>query len=134
MAKTLSEFSMLDPHVNSEPWDMYAEIHKECPVYQMPETGAFLVTKYDDLRQVFKDPETFSSDVRVASMGQFEELQRSILVEGGGWEHVQTLQWTDPPEHGRYRLLFDQVFTIKRVRVLTPRIDQVVSELIYNFI
>ena len=134
MAKTLSEFSMLDPHVNSEPWDMYAEIHKECPVYQMPETGAFLVTKYDDLRQVLKDPETFSSDVRVASMGQFEELQRSILVEGGGWEHVQTLQRTDPPEHGRYRRLIDRVFTIKRVRELTPRIDQVVSELIDNFI
>ena len=134
MAKTLSEFSMLDPHVNSEPWDMYAEIHKECPVYQMPETGAFLVTKYDDLRQVLKDPETFSSDVRVASMGQFEELQRSILIEGGGWEHVQTLQRTDPPEHGRYRRLIDRVFTIKRVRELTPRIDQVVSELIDNFI
>ena len=134
MAKTLSEFSMLDPHVNSEPWDMYAEIHKECPVYQMPETGAFLVTKYDDLRQVLRDPETFSSDVRVASMGQFEELQRSILVEGGGWEHVQTLQRTDPPEHGRYRRLIDRVFTIKRVRELTPRIDQVVSELIDNFI
>ena len=134
MAKTLSEFSMLDPHVNSEPWDMYAEIHKECPVYQMPETGAFLVTKYDDLRQVLRDPETFSSDVRVASMGQFEELQRSILVEGGGWEHVQTLQRTDPPEHGRYRRLIDRVFTIKRVRELTPRIDEVVSDLIDNFI
>ena len=134
MAKTLSEFSMLDPLVNSEPWEMYAEIHKECPVYQMPETGAFLVTKYDDLRQVLRDPETFSSDVRVAAMGQFEELQRSILLEGGGWEHVQTLQRTDPPEHGRYRRLIDRVFTRKRVRELTPRIDQVVSELIDNFI
>ena len=28
MGKTLSEFSMLDPHVNSEPWDMYAVIIK----------------------------------------------------------------------------------------------------------
>ncbi len=134
MAKTLSEFSMLDPHVNSAPWEMYAEIHKECPVYQMPETGAFLVTKYDDLRQVLRDPETYSSDVRVASMGQFEDLQRSILVEGGGWEHVQTLQRTDPPDHGRYRRLIDRVFTIKRVRELTPRIDEVVSDLIDSFI
>ena len=134
MPKTLAEFSMLDPHVNSEPWEMYAEIHKECPVYQMPETGAFLVTKYDDLRQVLRDPKTFSSDVRVASMGQFEELQRSILVEGGGWEHVQTLQRTDPPEHGRYRRLIDRVFTMKRVKELTPRIDKVVSDLIDNFI
>ena len=134
MAKTLAEFSMLDPDVNSAPWDMYAEIHKECPVYQMPETGAFLVTKYDDLRQVLRDPETFSSDVRVASMGQFEDLQRSILVEGGGWEHVQTLQRTDPPKHGRYRRLIDRVFTMKRVKELTPRIDQVVSNLIDNFI
>ncbi len=130
----VSDFSFLDPGVSSSPWDFYEVLHGQCPVYQMPETGAFVVTRYDDLRQVLKDPETFSSDVRVAGMGEFAGLQQSILRDGGGWEHVQTLQRTDPPVHGRYRKLLDRVFTIKRVRELTPHIDEVVNELIDGFI
>jgi hypothetical protein len=41
--------------------------------------------------------------VQVAARGETAELQQSILIKGGGWEHVQTLQRTDPPVHGRYR-------------------------------
>ena len=47
---------------------------------------------------------------------------------------MQTLQRTDPPVHSRYRKLLDRVFTNKRVRELTPHIDQVVSVLIDDFI
>ena len=91
--KSLAEYSFLDPETSSDPWALFEKLHQECPVYQMPETGAFMVTRYDDLRQVLRDHETFSSDVRVAGMGRgaLAELQQSILVEGGGWEHVQTL-------------------------------------------
>jgi len=134
MANKLIDLSYLDPAISSEPWDFYELLHKECPVYQMPETGAFLVTRYDDLRQVLKDTGTFSSNVQVAARGETAELQQSILIKGGGWEHVQTLQRTDPPVHGRYRKLLDRVFTIKRVRELTPYIDDVVRELIDGFI
>lgn len=134
MSVNVSDFSMLDPAISSDPWDFYQLLHAQCPVYQMPETGAFLVTRYDDLRQVLRDPETFSSDVRSANMGPFAGLQQSILKEGGGWEHVQTLQRTDPPEHSRYRNLLDRVFTIARVRELTPHLDEVSNELIDGFI
>lgn len=47
---------------------------------------------------------------------------------------MQTLQRTDPPEHGRYRRLFDRVFTNKRVREMIPYMDQVVNDLIDRFI
>jgi len=125
-----ADFSYLDPNVNSNPWEFFARLREQCPVYQMPETGAFMVTGYDDLRRVLKDHGTFSSDVRVAAIRGNNELQQSILREGGGWEHVQTLQRTDPPVHGRYRKLLDRVFTIKRVREMTPYIEQVTTDLI----
>jgi cytochrome P450 len=125
---------MLDPHLSSDPYDFYELLHRECPIYQIPETGTFVVTKYDDLRQVLKDFDAFTSDVRIATKNQHADLQQSILKDGGGWEHVQTLQRTDPPVHGRYRQLLDRVFTIKRVRELTPHIDEVVNEVIDTFI
>ena len=129
-----ADFSMLDPSVSSAPWSFYEVLHEQCPVYQMPETGAFVVTRYDDLRQVLKDPEAFSSDVGLLGGGQFASLQQSILEDGGGWPHVSTLQRTDPPIHSRYRKLLDRVFTIARVRELTPHIDEVVSVLIDGFV
>ncbi|MGZ0217372.1 MAG: cytochrome P450, partial [Acidimicrobiales bacterium] len=41
--------------VSSDPFDFYDLLQGQCPVYQIPETGAYVITKYDDLRQVLKD-------------------------------------------------------------------------------
>ncbi|MAM81801.1 MAG: cytochrome [Gammaproteobacteria bacterium] len=132
--KSPEDFSMLDPKVSSEPWDLYQVLHEQCPVYQMPETGAFVVTRYEDLRAVLKNHEAFSSDVGSLGGGQFAGIHREILENGGGWPHVSTLQRTDPPIHDRYRKLLDRVFTISRVRELTSHIDQVVDLLIDRFV
>ena len=107
-------YSFLDPIVNSNPFEFYKLLHKEQPVYQIPEIGMFMITKYDDIRFALKDFETFSSDVKLAQRGPFADLHQSILVDGGGWEHVQTLQRTDPPTHARYRKLVDRVFTKRK--------------------
>ena len=91
MTKPFSEYSMLDPNVASDPYEFYQALHEQNPVYQMPETGAYVVTRYDDLRQVLRDYETFSSDVNAGGMGEHRDLLQSILQERG-WRHVQTLQ------------------------------------------
>jgi len=129
-----ADFSYLDPNVNSDPWEFFEAAQQQTPVYQLPETGTFIVTKYDDLRKVLKDYETFSSNVGVSALRGGPDLQQSILREGGGWERTQTLQSTDPPVHGRYRKLLDRVFTIKRVREMTPYIEKVAGDLIDGWI
>ena len=134
MMKTPDDFSFLNPAVSSEPWDFYEVLHQQSPVYQIPETGAFVVTRYEDLRAVLKNHDVFSSDVGSIGGGSLAEIQQGVLKNGGGWPHVATLQRTDPPIHDRYRKLLDRVFTIARVRELTPHIDDVVNSLIGNFI
>jgi len=133
-SKTIENYSFLDPMTNSDPYELYGVLHNQSPVYQIPEVGIYVITKYDDIRMALKDFETFSSDVSVATRGEFSNLHQSILIDGGGWEHVQTLQRTDPPKHRRYRKLVDRVFTKKRVDELLPHLDEVVNELIDNFI
>ena len=132
--KTPDDFSFLNPAVSSAPWDFYEVLHEQSPVYQIPETGAFVVTRYEDLRAVLKNHDVFSSDVGSIGGGSLAEIQQGVLENGGGWPHVATLQRTDPPIHDRYRKLLDRVFTIARVRELTPHIDDVVNSLIGNFI
>ena len=109
----VEKYSFLDPLINSDPYEFYGVLHKEQPVYKIPEVGIYMLTKYDDIRMALKDYETFSNDVSVATRGEFSSLHQDILVDGGGWEHVQTLQRTDPPVHKRYRKLVDRVFIEK---------------------
>jgi cytochrome P450 len=134
--KAVSDYSMLDHETQSDPFDFYALLHEECPVYQMPETGFYMVTKYEDMRRVLKDSDIFTSDIRRTSGLQGDgkaNLYQDILADRG-WSHVQTLQRTDPPEHTRYRKLLDRVFTAKRVRGMVPYIEGVTNELIDDWI
>jgi cytochrome P450 len=131
---TIEDFSLLDPQVQSNPRPFYALLHAQCPVYRMPETGMYVVTRYDDLRAVLRDTERFSNDTNAASgVNGGTDVYQAVLRERG-WAHVQTLQRTDPPAHGRYRRLVDQVFNAIEVRNLKPHIEAVAHSLIDGFI
>lgn len=131
----VSDFSLLDPIVQSDPLPFYELLHEQCPVYQMPETGMFMVTRYEDVRSVLLDPATFSNvlDLSTAVNGESYQIYESILATKG-WSHVPTLSWADPPRHARYRKLLDQVFNLGRVRQLKPHIEQTANHLIDQFI
>jgi len=127
--------SLLDPAVQSCPFEFYRQLHRHCPVYELPETGMWVISRHDDLRQVLSDTETFTSRSNFGGglQGARAELYQQILAERG-WAHVATLQRTDPPAHTRYRKLLNRVFTARRVAELAAHIDEVTNELIDGFI
>ena len=43
--KNFENYSFLDPIINSNPFEFYKLLHKEKPVYQIPEIGMFMMTK-----------------------------------------------------------------------------------------
>lgn len=133
--QTSRDFSFLDPAVQDVPFDVYRMLQEECPVYRMPENGFYIVTRYDDVRAVLQDPETFNNAIPAARglSGERMALYQSILEERG-WRNVMTLNRCDGEVHARYRKLVDRVFTVKRVRELTPRLDQLANEIIDRFI
>jgi len=73
----------MDPAVQSYLYKLYSFLYEECPVYKMPETGFYVVTKYDGLRKILKDTEVFSNSsmVRQGLHGENYKLQQSILTE-----------------------------------------------------
>ena len=125
------ERSLMDPDVQSCPWSFYRELHATCPVHRMPETGFYLVTTWEDCRDVLADPATFSSQSNISKglQAELSERRRRALAERG-WSHRSTLHRTDPPEHTRYRRMVNRVFSPRRVRELVPHIEDVVHQLI----
>jgi len=132
------EGTLLDPQVQACPFAYHAQLREKAPVYRMPETGFYVISSYDDLKTVLSDPATFSNDILVeqlageaaADLGRmFDEHLAEV-----GWGHVQTLQRTDPPEHGRYRRLINRTLTPPMVKAMLPSVNRIATELIDAFI
>ena len=128
------DHTMLDPMIQDDPWDFYAELHERCPVFPMPEIGAVMVTRYEDVRFVLTNPELFSSSGRGggAKKGlQVDNARRyQEILRERGWGPVETLQRTDPPIHTDYRRLVAKAFLPRRIADMAPHIDEVTRGLI----
>ena len=131
-ARTVDDYSLMDPEVRECPYPFYDAMRRERPVYRMPETGFYIVSRYKDLLAVLRDVDTYSNNSAMArdrSLGRtnavIDEMYRT-----SGWVTRPTLQRTDPPEHTRYRRPIDRTFTASRVREMVGYIDEMVSGLI----
>ena len=101
-APTLEAANLLDYDLfaDHEPWELFDLLLSEAPVYRHPEPdgdGFWVVTRYDDVLAVVRDPKTFSSEVGGAAT--IENLPDDIL------DARRNFLEFDPPKHGRYRRL-----------------------------
>ena len=56
-------FDHTSPEFAGDPWSTYARLRRECPVAWTESHGGFWVlARYDDVYEVARDDETFSSD------------------------------------------------------------------------
>ena len=122
----VEDFNPLDQKIQGCPYPYYTAMRSSCPVYQAPQTGMFYVTKYDDIRHIKRHPELFTSDMVAGDRIDIRDatIEAGRILKSYGWEHVQTLQRTDPPDHNRWRQYIDKTFTASRVRELKPYIDE----------
>ena len=111
---TPSDFSLLDPAVQECPYHAY-KVYRECPAFQMPETGHFVVSRYEDIYYIVRTPEIFSMDT-VQDGGHPYDNNPVIkkLFSDKGWES-RTVLASDPPLHSSYRKLLEHCFTNKRL-------------------
>ena len=130
--------TMLDPAIQDDPWDFYQDLHEQCPVFPMPEIGAVMVSRYEDVRFVLTNPELFSSSGRGGGTKkglQVDNARRyQQILRERGWGHVETLQRTDPPVHTDYRRLVAKAFLPRRIKEMASHIDDVTTELIDGLI
>ncbi|WP_460831305.1 cytochrome P450 [Nocardioides hungaricus] len=105
---------MVAPH-RDDPNPFYAWARHEQPVCYAPALNAYVVTRYDDIKSVVADPETFSSANSIGSMWDnqpsevLEELEALI-------PEAETLVNTDEPAHTPLRGIINHAVSGRRVR------------------
>lgn len=106
-----------------DPYSTYARLADEAPVFRLPDSGVFL-TRYRDLRRVYRDARRFSSDKRL----QFEPVfgATSPLYE----HHTTSLVFNDPPLHTHVRRAIGNALSSRMVEVMQRDVEALVMDLL----
>ncbi|MFF5478703.1 cytochrome P450 [Streptomyces sp. NPDC012935] len=107
------------------PYDVYRRLRDTAPVHRIagPDgSPAWLVTRYDDVREALADPR-LSLDKRHAAPGTYRGLALPPALDAN-------LLNMDPPDHSRIRRLVGRAFTPRRVEQLRAPIRRTADRLL----
>jgi cytochrome P450 len=100
---TLADLSLF---ANGAPWQVFEDLRRNDPVHwnmeEAPNSGFWSVTRYNDIVEVLRDTETYSSEIGAANLEELDtrqlEIRKSILE-------------TDGPRHRALRKMLQPQFT-----------------------
>ncbi len=128
----LSEVDLnnLDTFEKGTPHDQFKLLRNEAPVYRHRggpgQEDFWCITKHEDLKQISKSPQLFSSERMGAIMRDPDPASLAML-------RLIMLNM-DPPRHRQYRAIVNKAFTPRMMKNLEPAVDRIVTEIIDNVI
>ena len=120
---------LADEVMFSDPFPRYAELRRVAPVSrvvskQLVRSGGYMLTRYDDVLQLYSDPR-FSSDLMgQGKPGVVRYLPRAVRML------LDSMVYKDDPDHARLRRLVNRAFTPRRVSGMSGHIQRVVDDLL----
>ncbi|HYO56023.1 MAG TPA: cytochrome P450, partial [Archangium sp.] len=114
----LEHFDLFHPEVIHNPYPYFAELREKAPIFWMKSLQAHIISRYEDVVHVLKNPALFSSvDIRVN--GRLVSEQSPLQFRS-----VANIVNSDPPIHTRLRGLVSRAFVPKRISEMEPRVRE----------
>jgi cytochrome P450 family 142 subfamily A polypeptide 1 len=112
------EIDAIDPtlHVRGVEHDVYSWLRTHDPVHRDEKNNLWVITKYDDVSYVERNPKLFCS-------------AQGVRPKGGGADNLSIVSMDDP-EHARQRRLVSRGFTPSRINALMAHIRELARELV----
>ena len=120
------EFNPFGSAYLADPYPLLEE--KRGPVFYAPAIDMWVVTRYDEIDAIFKDPALFSASIAQAPLFPLGAEAADILNAGFG--ATPTMSNCDPPKHTRVRAHNMRTFSPRRMAVLEPTIQKRTAQLI----
>lgn len=137
---TLNDINLLDVKLQNCPYHAYQKLRDEAPVWRDPLTGFYVITRFDDVRDLLLDPTRFANGIPGGQGGGREQLfgeraqrMRNLYIEKG-WLPAPTLAGRDDPNHKEMRAMFNEAFRPKRINAMDPFVEATAYKLIDAFI
>ncbi len=109
----------------ADPYPFFAWARANAPVFHAHEIDHWVVSRYDDVKRILLDPETYSAANTLLPITPLCDEAQRILREGG-WRQRPALGNNDPPDHARFRRNVMRAFTPRRVAELEPFVRETV--------
>jgi len=114
--------------LHDDPYETYRRLRNEAPTYWNPDLSFWVLSRFEDVQNAFRDFETFSSTGGVAL-----ESRRRGTTERAGFQQMIEM---DPPDHTSFRKLVNRIFTGRRVaqmeeeirNIFTQYLDQIIEK------
>lgn len=127
------DFDPMAPDQRRDPYPVYERARRDQPVFYAESLDLWVVTRYEDVLDVLKNHETFSSRGALRSASGAPPPDVTTVLETG-CPGMPLIIDTDPPLHARIRKPLTRSFTPKRIAEIQPRISAVANELIDAFV
>jgi cytochrome P450 len=105
----------------ADPYPIMSAARDEAPVFFSPEVDMWVVTRYDDLEAIFKDPATYSAATAQRPVFPLTAKAQTILEEG--FRATPVMSDCDPPKHTRLRAHNMKGFSARRIAALEPKVQ-----------
>lgn len=117
---------------DGDPYAFYARAREEEPVFYSPQIGYWVVTRYDDVRRVMLDSDTFSAANVLEMIKPLCPEALRIAVDAG-IKISPSIVDEDPPVHTRKRRALRAPFAPAQIARMEPRVRALVTHAIDRF-
>lgn len=121
-------FDPLADEYLADPYPTMSAMREETPAFYSPELDMYVITRYDDIEAIFKDPATFSAAVTQRPVYPLSPAAKDILKDG--FHATSVMSDCDPPKHTRIRAHNVKGFSARRIAKLEPKIWAKATELL----
>lgn len=124
----LRTFNPMESPDRDDPNAFYGWARNEQPVSFAPAIGAYLVSRYDDIRRVLDDPGTYSSKNAIPSM--WDSPADVVAAMDGLIPEAETIVNTDEPAHAPLRGIVNHAMSGRRIRRHIPAMQKQANALV----
>jgi cytochrome P450 len=121
-----AEFDPFRPPYLDDPYEFFARARAREPVFFSPEIDHWVVSRYDDVKRVLRDVDTFSAhNVQDPVTPWPRDAQQSLASRGFGLR--PNLSNNDAPSHTSVRGFLRDAFNPRRVTWLEPHVTRLAT-------
>ena len=114
-----------------EVYSLYRRSREEEPVFYSKDLQCWVVTRYDDIMDLLRDP-VFTNEGTLSGFN-YEPETEAILSSGINWNATSHINGVEGTEHQRFKKVLVPILSPVRLRAQEPTVRAIAAELIEAF-
>jgi cytochrome P450 len=122
-----------DPLDLTNPYPLLEDARQEKPIFYSPEIDYWVITRYDDIKTIFRDHEAYTAENTITPIVPFSDTVKAMLSDGE-YTPQPVLSNNVPPSHTRIRGVVNKLFVPRRMNSFASAIRGIADKAIDKII